>query len=334
MYLSKLTINGFKSFANRTQFDLIDGLTGIIGPNGCGKSNIVDAIRWVLGEQKVSSLRSDKMENVIFNGTNDRKPLGMAEVTLTIENNKHILPSEFTEVVIARRLFRSGESQYLLNNQPVRLKDIQNLFIDTGMSTDAYSIIELKMVELILSDNKEERRRLFEEAAGIKKYKMHRRSALRKLDLTQQELTRLTDIITEVKRSVNSLTRQVSKTKRYQELKEELRQKEIDAHVYKYQQYHKATGPLNNELKDIMSSKEKFAVQVTQKESELEKVKKVVLDIEREFQEIQRNLAKEQGQLQELEKENLVDKQRLEMLNREIDRSKQELATTRIRIEG
>ncbi|MCB0300525.1 MAG: AAA family ATPase, partial [Calditrichaeota bacterium] len=202
MYLSRLEIFGFKSFANKITLKFDEGLTGIIGPNGCGKSNVVDSIRWVLGEQRPSVLRSDRMENIIFNGTATRKPLNIAEVSMYIENNRNILPSEYTELKLTRRLHRSGDSEYLINNQNVRLMDILNLFTDTGMGADAYSVIELKMVEQILSDNAQERRRLFEEAAGIKKYKARRKSALNKLDTTQQELTRVDDILAEVQKNV------------------------------------------------------------------------------------------------------------------------------------
>ena len=188
MLLTKLEIFGFKSFAQKVNFKFDQGLTGIIGPNGCGKSNIVDSIRWVLGEQRPRILRCERMENLIFNGTATRKPLSMAEISMFVENNKNILPSEYSEIKITRRLYRSGESEYLINNQPVRLMDITNLFTDTGMGADAYSVIELKMVEQILSDNAQERRRLFEEAAGIKKYKASRKSALSKLETTEAEL--------------------------------------------------------------------------------------------------------------------------------------------------
>ena len=157
MYLKKLEILGFKSFQQRTMINFNHGLTAVVGPNGCGKTNIVDAIRWSLGEQKSSTLRSDKMENVIFNGTANKKPMGMAEVSLTIENDRGILPTEYSEVSITRRIFRSGESEYLLNKNLCRLKDITNLFMDTGMGSNAYSVIELKMVETILSNRADER---------------------------------------------------------------------------------------------------------------------------------------------------------------------------------
>ncbi len=183
MFLSKLEIFGFKSFADKTSLNFSREITGVVGPNGSGKTNIVDAIRWCLGEQKSSTLRSDKMENVIFNGTRNRKPMGMAEVSMTFINDKGVLPSEYSEITITRRIFRSGESEYLLNKNVCRLKDITNLFMDTGMGTNAYSVIELKMVENILSNRTDERRKMFEEAAGDNKYKLRRKLSLKKRNI-------------------------------------------------------------------------------------------------------------------------------------------------------
>src|SRR5712692_3857919 len=211
MYLSKIEILGFKAFAQRVDLRFDKGVTAIVGPNGCGKTNIVDSIRWALGEQRYSALRSDKMEDLIFNGTKNRKPLSMAEVSLTIQNTKGILPTEYSEVTITRRVYRSGESEYLLNRVPCRLKDINDLFMDTGIGPDAYSVIELKMVETILSDKADERRRLFEEAAGVTKYKYRRKAAYRKLESVQQDLVRVNDIVKEVQKTVNSLERQAKK---------------------------------------------------------------------------------------------------------------------------
>ncbi len=215
MYLSNLKILGFKSFAKKTDVLFNSGITGIVGPNGCGKSNIVDAIRWVLGEQKAGVLRSEKMDNIIFGGAGKSKPLGMAEVSLTVQNTKNILPIEYSEVVITRRLFRSGESQYLLNNSICRLKDINDLFMDTGMGPDAYSVIELNMVESILNGKADERRHIFDEAAGITKYKERRRATYRKLEATEKDLQRVGDIIAEIEKTVRSLRRQVRKAQRY-----------------------------------------------------------------------------------------------------------------------
>ena len=171
MYISNLNIQGFKSFLPKTKLQFGNGITCIVGPNGCGKTNIVDAIRWILGEQKNSVLRSTKMDEIIFNGSKNKKPIRFCEVSLTIHNDKGRLPIEYTDVDITRRYFRSGESEYFINKVPCRLKDITNLFIDTGMGANAYSIIELKMIETILSNNAADRRRLMEEAAGISQYK-------------------------------------------------------------------------------------------------------------------------------------------------------------------
>src|ERR1041385_6381359 len=248
MYLSKIEVIGFKSFAQRTNLNFDAGVTAIVGPNGCGKTNIVDAIRWALGEQKYSTLRSDKMEDVIFNGTKSRKPLGLAEVSLSIENTKGILPTEYSEVTVTRRVFRSGESEYLLNKVPCRLKDILDLFMDTGMGSDAYSVIELKMVETILSDKTDERRKLFEEAAGVTKYKVRRKAAYRKLESVQQDLTRVNDIVKEVEKTVNSLERQAKKAEQYNDVSKRLKSLEVDLLEREYAHLHGRLHPLEEKF--------------------------------------------------------------------------------------
>ncbi|MEM6801961.1 MAG: AAA family ATPase, partial [Bacteroidota bacterium] len=197
MQLKSLEIFGFKSFAERTKFVFDDGITGIVGPNGCGKSNIVDSIRWVLGEQKTKNLRSDKMENIIFNGTKSRRKSNFAEVSLTFENTKNILPTEYSTVSITRKLYRSGDSEYQINGVTCRLKDIQNLFMDTGVSSDSYAIIELKMVDEILTNKNNERRKFLEEASGISKYKVRKRQTLNKLKDTDADLERVEDLLFE-----------------------------------------------------------------------------------------------------------------------------------------
>ena len=228
MNISKLEIFGFKSFAKKETILFNSGITGIVGPNGCGKTNIVDAIRWVLGEQKTKRLRSSKMEEVIFNGASNVKPLGLCEVFLTIENNKGLLPVEYSEVEIGRRLYRSGESEYFINRNNCRLKDISNLFVDTGLTSDAYSVIELNMIEQILSDKDDSRRKMFEEAAGVNKYKSKRRSALKKFDLNSRDLERIDDIIVEIQLQVKALDLQLKRFKRHEKLSSELKELEID----------------------------------------------------------------------------------------------------------
>ena len=223
MFLYKLELQGFKSFVDKTELLFSDGITGVIGPNGCGKTNVSDAIRWVMGEQSAKQLRGDSMEDVIFNGAPSRKPLGLAEAHLTFKNDRGVLPTEFSEVTISRRVFRSGMSEYFLNKTPCRLKDIRDLFFGTGMGSHAYSVIERQMVDNILSDNTGHRRFLFEEASGITKYKSRKKEALAKLDATDVDLTRLNDIVFEIERELRSLARQVGKARRYQRLRDQVR---------------------------------------------------------------------------------------------------------------
>src|SRR3972149_471302 len=225
MKIKKLEIQGFKSFVDKTSFIFPKGITAIVGPNGCGKSNIVDVIRWVLGEQNARHLRGKLMEDVIFNGSESRKPVGMAEAVLTLSNEEGAAPAEyanFTEIEIARRLYRSGESEYYINKVQCRLKDIVDLFTDTGIGTKAYSIIEQGQVGWLVNAKPDERRALFEEAAGINKYKHRKDAALRRIEATKQNLTRVNDIIGEVKRQMNSMNRQAKKAERYRTMREEL----------------------------------------------------------------------------------------------------------------
>src|SRR5512142_640073 len=225
MQLKTLEMTGFKSFSDKTTVTFQPGVTAVVGPNGCGKSNISDAIRWVLGEQSAKHLRGDKMEDVIFNGSESRKPLGMAEVTLRLTNVGG-MPSDFgqyEELEITRRLFRSGESEYLINRIPCRLKDIRDLMTDAGVGARIHAIIEQDKVDQILSSKPQDRRFLFEEVAGVMKYKARRQEALSKLESTQQNQLRINDIIIEVKRQVNSLDRQAKKAERYQKLRAEMK---------------------------------------------------------------------------------------------------------------
>ncbi len=249
MHISKLEIFGFKSFAKKETVLFNSGITGIVGPNGCGKTNIVDAIRWVLGEQKTKRLRSSKMEDVIFNGASNVKPLGLCEVFLTIENNKGLLPVEYSEVEIGRRLYRSGESEYFINRNNCRLKDISNLFVDTGLTSDAYSVIELNMIEQILSDKDDSRRQMFEEAAGVNKYKAKRRSAMKKFDLNSRDLERIDDIIVEIEIQVKALDLQLKRFKRHEKLTNELKDLELDLASARINDLNNIIAPLEEMLK-------------------------------------------------------------------------------------
>jgi len=325
MYLAKIEILGFKSFAQKTRLKFNDGLSCIIGPNGSGKSNIVDAVRWVLGEQRVSSLRSDKMENVIFNGAKKRKPMGLAEVAMTIHNNKKILQTEFEEVVISRRLFRSGESQYLINNSPVRLKDVVDIFMDTGMGANSYSVIELKMVESMLSENRHERRQLFEEAAGVVKYKIRRRSALRKLDYTRTDLTRLQDIINEIEKNVRSLSRQVGKARRYLQYTDELKKLEIDLSRFRYHRLLDNIKPLQQQLQEVSKIKEESHHQITIDEALLEDYKNELINIEQELQKINKNLHEHDTRIAEINQQEAVAQTKTEEMKKARQRYLQEI---------
>src|ERR1700761_4547542 len=221
MQLTSLEIKGFKSFGDKVTINFNEGVTAIVGPNGCGKSNVVDAIRWVLGEQSTRMLRSEKMENIIFNGSKSRKPANLAEVSLTFDNTKNILPTEFSQVTITRKLYRTGESEYRLNDVQCRLKDITDLFLDTGIGADSYSIIELKMIDEIITNKEGSRRNLFEEASGISKYKLRKKQTFNKLKDTEADLARVEDLLFEIEKNLKTLENQAKKTERYYRLKDQ-----------------------------------------------------------------------------------------------------------------
>ncbi len=234
MYFKRLELIGFKSFADKTVLNFEPGTTAIVGPNGCGKSNISDAIQWVLGEQSAKTLRGSKMEDLIFDGTQDRKPIGMTELSLTLGDADKSLNLDYNEITITRKLFRSGESAYLINKTPCRLKDISELFMGTGLGLSSYSVMEQGKMDLILKSKPDDRRYLFEEAAGITKYKTKKKEALRKLEYTESNLLRLSDIISEVKRQINSVKRQASKAKKYKNIDDDLRELETKITSFKY----------------------------------------------------------------------------------------------------
>ena len=223
MYLKSIEINGFKSFANRIVFKFNNGITGIVGPNGSGKSNVGDAVRWVLGEQSAKQLRGSKMEDVIFSGTELRKPQGFAYVAITLDNSDHKLPIDYNEVTVARRVYRSGESEYLINGVVSRLKDVNSLFFDTGIGKEGYSIIGQGQIERILSGKPEERRELFDEAAGIVKYKKNKATTEKSLESERENLARVNDILRELERQVGPLKEQYETARKYLIFKDELK---------------------------------------------------------------------------------------------------------------
>jgi len=333
MYLSKLEIVGFKSFAQKTLLKFTGGISAVVGPNGCGKTNIVDAIRWVLGEQKTSVLRSDVMENVIFNGTKSRKPLSMAEVSLTIENTKNILPTEYSEVTITRRLFRNGDSDYLLNRTKCRLRDIIDLFMDTGLGSDSYSVIELKMVEAILSGRAEERRTLFEEAAGIKKYKIRRKETARKLDSVLNDLLRVNDILEEVRKNVNSLSRQASKTRRYNNLMTEYKELEIKLLDYQFNLLMSGSKNIENDINEFNKTRIKSKFELSSLEENLAVLKTKFEKIDAEHQFIHEEENKKISDIADKKRELAVNSEKLASIDSSKIRIEQDILESKQMLE-
>lgn len=272
MVISRLEVIGFKSFAQRTVLLFPEGLTAIVGPNGCGKSNLVDALRWVLGEQRLSVLRCETLEQLIFNGSRAQKPLGMAEVSLTVENTGGILPVEFSQVVVTRRVYRSGESEYRLNGTPCRLRDIQELFLDTGLAPHGYSVIELRMVEELLNGRPEERRRLIEEAAGIGRYKLRHREAQRKLEHVQHDLARLEDLLAELRQRAAALHEQAAQTRRWHTLQQERTDIERLLAAVHYRQLWKQLQQVEGQIEEYHCTVEHLTLQAKSLREELSAV--------------------------------------------------------------
>lgn len=301
MRLTTLEIKGFKSFADRTIINFSEDVIGIVGPNGCGKSNIVDAIRWVLGEQKSSQLRSDKMENIIFNGTKDRKPAGLAEVTLTFENNKGILPMEYNNVSIKRMLYRTGDSEYRLNDVKCRLKDITTLLADTGMGSDSYAIIALGMVDDILNDKENSRRQLFEQAAGISKYKLRKKETLSKLDSAEADLARVEDVLFEIDTNLKMLEKQAKRARRFLEMKAEYKESSVDLAIHRLTDFQERYKALEDKLTLEEDKLTHFDVQIAEADASLEKEKLANVDKERQLTDKQKGLNTMAGRIRGLE---------------------------------
>ncbi|MBL0065693.1 MAG: chromosome segregation protein SMC [Bacteroidetes bacterium] len=327
MRLTTLEIKGFKSFGDKVTIHFDKGVTSIVGPNGSGKSNVVDAMRWVLGEQKTRMLRSEKMENIIFNGTKTRKPANLAEVSLSFENTKNILPTEYSTVTITRRLYRTGESDYLLNNVPCRLKDITELFMDTGIGSDSYAIIELKMVDEILNDKNNAIKNLLEEAAGISKYKTRKKQTLSKLEDTDKDLSRVNDLLFEIERNMKTLESQARKTERYYKLKEQYKELSSELALFTLAGSKKTFEELQQQEEKQQEEKITLDASLDSSEAELQIVKLHSLEKEKELSEAQKLLNEKISFIRQQENDKKISNEKLKYLQDKESSLSQQLST-------
>ena len=290
MYLKSMDMFGFKSFADKIHIEFEPGITAIVGPNGCGKSNVVDAVKWVLGEKQAKNIRGQTMEDVIFSGTDHRKPLSLAEVSLTIDNSERILDFDSDSVTVTRRIFRDGESEYLINKSPVRLKDIEKLFMDTGIGKSAYSVMEQGKMDLILSTKAEDRRYLFEEAAGISRYKMQKKESLKKLQDTGDNLNRINDILKEIEREKDLKAKQSEKTKEFLSLKGKLSELDIKVNLIRYKDFEKKCEKNAQDIEKLQKEREEIIARVSKTHAENEKDEKRKNDLQYQLFEIEKKL--------------------------------------------
>ena len=314
MRLKSLDIKGFKSFADKTHVSFDENITGIVGPNGCGKSNIVDSIRWVIGEQKISHLRSENLESLVFNGSKTRSASGLAEVSLTFENTKNLLPTEFNTVTITRKFYKNGESEYRLNDVQCRLKDIQNLFMDTGVSTDSYAIIELGMVDDLIKDKDNSRRRMLEQAAGISIYKTRKKEAKQKLDATEQDLARIEDLLFEINNQLKSLENQAKKAQKYYEIKKEYREVSIELAKAALEGFNLTYKDLNEKHEEETDKRIKLEAEIATEEAAIEQERVGFIEREQELHALQQSFNELVQNLRTKENEKNLATQRLQYL--------------------
>ena len=314
MILKSLEIKGFKSFGDKVQIHFDQGVTGIVGPNGCGKSNVVDSIRWVLGEQKTRALRSDKMENVIFNGTKSRKAAHLSEVSLQFENNRGLLPTEYNEVKITRKLYRTGESEYQINGVLCRLKDIHSLFLDTGIGSDSYAIMELGMIDDILNDKENSRRLLFEEASGVSKYKIRKKETLNKLKGTDEDLSRVEDLLFEIDKNRKQLQAQAKKTERYYQLRNEYKKWALELAAQQLNQFTTEIDSLESQCQSTLDQKGKIESLTQVEDAQIAKIKLTIVDFEKLLQSRQKATHEKLDEIRKYENEKNLQNQKLSML--------------------
>ncbi len=323
MRLKSLEIKGFKSFADKTVLHFDEGITGVIGPNGCGKSNIIDSIRWVIGEHKISNLRSENLESLVFNGSKTRSASGLAEVSLTFENTKNLLPTEFNMVTVTRKYYKNGESEYRLNDVACRLKDIHNLFMDTGVSTDSYAIIELGMVDDIIKDKENSRRKMLEQAAGITIYKTRKKEAKLKLDATEQDLARIEDLLFEINNQLKSLENQAKKAEKYFEIKKDYKEVSIELAKASLEGFNITYRNLNQQQHAEVDKKVFLEATIATEEAAMEQEKLAFVEKEKALQEMQHNFNEMLATVRNKESEKSLTAQRLQYL-RERETSLQE----------
>ena len=314
MRLKSLEIKGFKSFADRTVLNFDEGITGVIGPNGCGKSNIVDSIRWVIGEHKISNLRSENLESLVFNGSKTRSASGLAEVSLTFENTKNLLPTEFNTVTVTRKYYKNGESEYRLNDVACRLKDIHNLFMDTGVSTDSYAIIELGMVDDIIKDKENSRRKMLEQAAGITIYKTRKKEAKLKLDATEQDLARIEDLLFEINNQLKSLESQAKKAEKYFDIKKEYKEVSIELAKAALEGFNITYRDLNHQQQAEVDKRIELETSIAKEEAALEQEKLGFIEQEKALQQMQHAFNDMLDGLRNKESEKNLSAQRLQYL--------------------
>src|SRR5690625_4472581 len=333
MFLKRLESVGFKSFADRIHIDFVSGITAVVGPNGSGKSNIIDAIRWVMGEQSAKSLRGQKMEDIIFQGSESRKPLNYAEVSLILNNEENKLPIDYQEVNVTRRVYRSGESEFFINKQSCRLKDIVDLFMDSGMGREAFSIISQGKVEEILSSKAEERRTIFEEAAGVLKYKQRKKKAEYKLEETQENLNRVEDIIYEIEQQRVPLEQQAETAAKYLYLKDQLEEQEIALLVAEIELLHHEWQTLLDELENEKMQEMNWKSKIQRQESDLEHERNEIEKLDEEIAVFQSKLVTITEELEKAEGQKNLFNERTKHIteNREKLQSQQQESAARIK---
>lgn len=337
MRISKLKIFGFKSFAQRTEITFPgNGLTAVVGPNGCGKSNIVDAVRWVLGEQKATILRMGKMQDVIFSGTEERAAMSLAEVSLVINNDQGDLPLPYSEIMVTRRAHRNGTSEYLINNQECRLKDIQNLFFDSGLGTGTYSQMDERMINAVLSDKAEDRRALFEEAAGVSKYKQQRKETLRQLERVQVDMARVEDNLNSTRRSVRQYEKQAEKTREWMNLRNRLRELDLCVSLDKYEDNKKSVSILDSSRKRVEHDLEGAKTRLTTLKTQIDEKRLAISEDENNLRELEQGVQREELSLNNMNNEVMRFRETALTLEdsaakyrREIDESREKQTTLR-----